>query len=129
MTGYERNQLLIEQDDILTSIQKIEKKDLLIQKYNRKVQPGDITEVHEDGWWENVAKKNPNSKMSLAFACIKILGEPVKDLQYLTQSWESAQIIHKNYRYTINYGLNDGDDITVKKEDLDITDKSTGIVI
>ncbi len=49
MTGYERNHVMVDTDSKLTIAQKIEKKDALTQKYNRRYQMGDIVEARQDG--------------------------------------------------------------------------------
>ncbi len=49
MTGLERNHMVIDTDAKLNTVQKIEKKDQLTQKYNSINQPGDIVEARRDG--------------------------------------------------------------------------------
>ncbi len=48
MTGLERNHMVIDTDSKLSTVQKIEKKDQLTQKYNSINQPGDIVEARRD---------------------------------------------------------------------------------
>ena len=80
LTGYERNQLLIEQDDTLTLAQKIKKKDLLTLKYSTRYQPGDPTgEVHGDGFWTDGKRKGFGASKGLALICIT--GTAVKDIE------------------------------------------------
>ncbi len=80
MTGYERNQLLIEQDDTLTLAQKIKKKDLLTLKYSTRYQPGDPTgEIHGDGFWTDGKRKGFGASKGLALICIT--GMAVKDIE------------------------------------------------
>ncbi len=87
MTGYERNQLLIEQDDTLTSVQKIKKKDLLTLKYSACYQPGDPTgEVHEDGFWTDGKRKGFGASKGLALICIT--GTAAKDIESYLRPYE-----------------------------------------
>ncbi len=86
MTGYERNQLLIEQEDTLTSVQKIKKKDLLTLKYSIRYQPGDPTgEVHGDGFWTDGKRKGFGVAKGLAL--IIITGMQRKDIEPYLQPW------------------------------------------
>ena len=49
MTGYERNHVVIDTNLSYTTAQKIEAKDNLTRKYNRRHQIGDIVEARRDG--------------------------------------------------------------------------------
>lgn len=80
MTGYERNHIMIDTDYKLSTLEKIEKKDVLTRKFNRRYQPKDIVEVREDG--KPRGKLEPETFLFLQIPMIlkqaKIYMEPLK---------------------------------------------------
>ena len=137
MTGYERNQLLIEQDDTLTLVQKIKKKDLLTLKYSARYQPGDPTgEVHEDGFWTDGKRKGFGASKGLALICIT--GMAVKDIELYLRPYEDNTdpenlILLKRRQYQVDLSqiILDAQDrlIVSMLADVHFKDKATGLEV
>ena len=137
MTGYERNQLLIEQDDTLTLVQKIKKKDLLTLKYSARYQPGDPTgEVHEDGFWTDGKRKGFGASKGLALICIT--GTAVKDIEPYFRPLEDntdpekpVLLKRRQYQVDLSQIILDAQDrlIVSMLADVHFKDKATGLEV
>lgn len=81
--SYEQQISKTESDSKLTPEQIMKQKTIIENNHLARSQPGDITAEYEDGWWDNVVMKNPESRMLVCYSCVKIPG--VKPLGYLAK--------------------------------------------
>lgn len=72
------------------------------EAYNSITKRGDIVEVHEDGWWKWLNKKNPNNNMKDCFAAVQISGEPNIDFAKPLKT-DTERIVYKHRYYVTSY--------------------------
>ena len=120
-TEYPAQIAKIEADPKLDYDQTVKAKAVLENKYKGRPQPGDICEVHEDGWWDSKCF-GPKSLMPMSFACVKIPG--VKPVKYLADPAldGDGRYIH-GHRNTIDSSYILGEAVTETEQTVVIRDK------
>ncbi len=121
-TDYEQQMIRIEGRTDLDAAQILKAKANMENKWRGRPIPGDIVEVREDGWWDNVVLKNPNSRMLKCFACVKLPG--VKPVAYLADPVLDAddKYIH-GHRNTVDSPYTVGQAVTETEQSVVIRDK------
>ena len=111
MTGLERNHMVIDIDSKLSTVQKIEKKDQLTQKYNSINQPGDIVEARRDGAPRGKLEEEafiflqvPSISLKVAKGyCVPLVntsGVPIRKRKYFVDMTGLIPDSHKNVTLT-----------------------------
>ena len=126
-TAYEQKISQIEARIDLTYDQIMKNKRNMEDKYKSRPVPGDICEVHEDGWWDTVVLKNPKSRMLKCYACVKLPG--VKSVKYLAGPALDVdeRFIH-GHRNTIDSAYTVGEAVTETEQTVVIRDKLDEVV-
>lgn len=124
-TEYEAQITKIEARIDLTYDQVMKHKAQMEDSYNGRPRPGDICEVHEDGWWDSKCL-GPRSRMPFCYACVKIPG--VKPIAYLADPALDAdgRIIYGHRNAIDRYTL--GEAVTETEESVVIRDKLKVVV-
>lgn len=93
MTGYERNNAIIDSDYMLSSAQKIEKKEALNQKYSCRHRPGDIVEARRDN--------GPRGKLEEAsYIFVQVPSISLKDaIKYSKPLENSSGVVIRRRKY------------------------------
>jgi hypothetical protein len=95
--------------------------------YASRLRPGDILEVHEDGWWDWVMRTNPKNRMQHCFAVVRVSGEtPQKYLEKSNNSStdEEVSVRLNKRRFQIENAYTVGEVTEVAAKDLRIHDKA-----
>ena len=127
-TEYEAQIAKIEARIDYTYDQTLKAKDIVENKWRGRPIPGDIIEIHEDGWWDNVILKNPKSRMLLCFACVKLPG--VKPVKYLADPALDVDGLYiYGHRNTVDSAYVAGDAVVETEQTVVIRDKLAEVVV